>query len=182
MKSFGFLKCNLFPVTRHVSRVPLSVPRPVSRVPNFVPFLFLLLTLLPACSPQRRLQRLVVHHPELRIADTLLIRDTIIRASVETDTTLALTRLSDTVIITRDRLEISLVKVHDTIHIRGTCKADTIIRELRIPVEKFKLVKAEAGWLSRLWWIIAGLIVVAILLKFGTRDTGRNSGRGTRDT
>jgi len=125
-----------------------------------------LLLMLASCSPQRRLERLVEHHPELRIADTLLIRDTIITLPVVADTALSIMRLTDTVTISRDRLEIKLVRLNDTIHIKGKCKADTIVRELRIPVEKIKLVKAEGGVLSKVLWIVIGVGVIVIVSRF----------------
>ena len=104
------------------------------------------------------------------MVDTLLIRDTIITLPVVADTALSIMRLTDTVTISRDRLEIKLVRINDTIHIKGKCKADTILRELRIPVEKIKLVKAEGGWLGKLPWIIFGLCVIAIVWRIVTDD------------
>ncbi len=125
-----------------------------------------LLLMLSSCSPQRRLERLVAHHPELRMADTLLVRDTIITLPVVADTALSIMRLTDTVTISRDRLEIKLVRINDTIHIKGKCKTDTIVRELRIPVEKIKLVKAEGGVLSKVLWIVIGVGVIVIVSRF----------------
>jgi len=132
--------------------------------------LALLASSFTACTPQRRLQRLVAHYSELLQADTLLVCDTLISAAIAADTAVPLTHLADTVVITRDRLEIKLVRINDTIHIKGKCKADTIVRELRVPVEKIKLVKAEAGWLSKLPWIIFGLCVIAIVWRIVTDD------------
>jgi len=60
-------------------------------------------------------------------------------------------------------------------HITGTCKADTIVREIRVPVERIKLVSAEGGWLSKVPWIILGLLFIATLWKIGTRDAGRGT-------
>ncbi len=125
--------------------------------------ILLLVSSFTACSPQRRLQRLVAHHPELLAADTLLVHDTIVMAGIVADTSIPLTRLTDTVVISRDKLEIKLVKIRDTIHVTGTCKADTIVREVRVPVEKIKLVKAEAGWLSKVPWVILGVVFIVTL-------------------
>jgi hypothetical protein len=127
------------------------------------------LTFLSGCSPQRRLERLVGHHSELRVADTLLIRDTIKLAPVAVDTALPLINLTDTVVIARDRLEIKLFRVHDTIHVMGKCKADTIVRELRVPVERIKLVKADGGVLSKLVWVLVAVGVIAMLYKIVTK-------------
>jgi len=128
--------------------------------------LALLASSFTACSPQRRLQRLVAHYPELLQADTLLVCDTLISAAITADTAVPLTHLADTVVITRDRLEIKLYKIHDTIHVKGICKADTIVRELRVPVEKIKLVKSEGGVLSKVLWIVVGLGVIAIVSRY----------------
>jgi len=126
-----------------------------------------LLILSTACSPQKRLERLVSHHPELRLADTVLFHDTLRLSEVTLDTALPLIRLSDSSVIRKDRLEISLVKLRDTIYLKGRCKADTIIRTLRIPVERIKLIKTEpkGNVLSKFIWIAAGLIVIILLLR-----------------
>ena len=137
---------------------------------SFFPIiLILLVSSFTACSPQRRLQRLVARHPELRLADTVLVTDTLFTAAITADTAFPLTRLTDTVVISRDKLEIKLVQIRDTIHVTGACKADTIVRELRVPVERIKLVKAEAGWLSKLPWIILGLVFIATLWRILTK-------------
>ncbi len=126
--------------------------------------------MLTSCSPQRRLQHLVAHYPELLVADTLLVYDTLVMAAIAVDTSIPISRLTDTVVISRDKLEIKLVKIRDTIHVKGTCKADTIVREIRVPVEKIKLVKEEAGgWLSKLPWIILGLFFIAAAWKIVTK-------------
>jgi len=126
-----------------------------------------LLLLSTACSPQKKLERLVAHHPELRLADTILFRDSLKLPEVTLDTALALIRLSDTTVIRKDRLEISLIRLRDTIYLKGRCKADTIIRTLRIPVERIKLIKTEPkeNVLSKFMWIAAGLIVIILLLR-----------------
>jgi len=131
--------------------------------------ILLLVSSFTACSPQRRLQRLVAHHPELRLADTLLVTDTLFTAAITADTAIPLTRLTDTVVIARDKLEIKLVKIRDTIHVTGTCKADTIVREVRVPVEKIKLVKAGEGWLGKVPWIILGVVFIATFWRIVTK-------------
>jgi len=137
---------------------------------SFFPIILILLaSSFTGCSPQRRLQRLVAHYPELLAADTLLVHDTFVMAAIVADTSIPVTRLTDTVVIARDKLEIKLVQIRDTIHVTGACKADTIVRELRVPVERIKLVKAEAGWLSKLPWIILGLVFIATLWRILTK-------------
>jgi len=157
------------PVTFHLVTFHLVTFHLVTLLPcHLVTSFITILLLLSSCSPQRRLERLVAHHPELRIADTLLIRDTLIRPAIVADTSFPLSKMTDTVVISRDRLEIKLVRINDTIRIKGKCKADTIIRELRIPVEKIKLVKEGGGWLCKVSWIILGLFIIAAAWKWVT--------------
>jgi hypothetical protein len=169
MKTQNTLSKKFFFVTRHQSPVTFFVTRHASPVTTSYPvtsFIAILL-LLSSCSPQHRLQRLVAHHPELKLADTLVIRDTLIRPAIIADSSFPLSKMTDTVVISRDRLEIKLVKLHDTIHITGQCKSDTIIRELRVPVERIKLVKEKGGgWSCKLLWGILGLFIVATAWKY----------------
>jgi len=136
---------------------------------QFILCMLLLASSFTSCSPQRRLQRLVANHPELRMADTLVVTDTLFTAAITADTAIPLTRLTDTVVIARDKLEIKLVKIRDTIHVTGACKADTIVREVRVPVERIKLLRAEGAMLSKVVWIILGLAVITLVWKIVTR-------------
>lgn len=103
------------------------------------------------------------------MADTLVVTDTLFTAAITADTAIPLTRLTDTVVIARDKLEIKLVKIRDTIHVTGACKADTIVREVRVPVERIKLLRAEGAMLSKVVWIILGLAVITLVWKIVTR-------------
>jgi hypothetical protein len=103
-----------------------------------------------ACTPERRLARLVDRHPELRTTDTVTFRDMIAVAPVSIDTALTLARLATPVALSRGRLEMTLSRAHDTIYLAGKCKADTIVRTLRIPVERIRLVREPfhlPGWI-----------------------------------
>jgi len=151
---------NTLPIIKKNTSVTFFVTRHASRVT-----IILLLSVISSCSPQRRLERLVAHHPELKIADTLILRDTIIRPAIIADSSFPLSKMPDTVVISRDRLEIKLVKLHDTIHVTGQCKADTVVRELRVPVERIKLVKEGGGWGCKLLLGLIGVVVVAMAWK-----------------
>lgn len=129
----------------------------------FVPCFLLIVGTLVSCSPQRRLERLIDHHPELLMGDTIPFQDTIIRLPVKVDTAFTLTSLIDTVKIVRDRLEVSLIRISDTIRLKAACKADTIIRTLRIPVERIKLIKEPKPLPSLIWILLFLLIGLAII-------------------
>ena len=133
-----------------------------------IPNIFLiLLVFFQACSPQKRLARLIKHHPELTVADTLKLRDTVISPLVTSDTMFNLQQMTDTMFIEKERLSVKLFRQRDTLYVEGKCKPDTIIREVRIPVEKVKIVKGnpKADFLGKLLWALAAVIVITILFK-----------------
>ncbi|MBC8456532.1 MAG: hypothetical protein H8D67_00875 [Deltaproteobacteria bacterium] len=131
-------------------------------------YLTLLLLLLISCSPEKRLARLIEHHPQLKVADTLIIRDTIPIPLIQADTVLHIDSLYDTVVIEKERLQVSILRLHDTLYLQGKCKADTIFLEKKIPVEKIITVKPDRfnQLISRLPWLIVGLIAVVLLIIF----------------
>ena len=122
--------------------------------------------LLVACSPSQRLARLLEHHPELKIPDTLFIKDTVPLPFIQADTSWHIDNLRDTAFLTKDRLEVSLQRLLDTIYLKGKCNADTIYLEHQIPVEKIKLVKKDKidQLIDQIPWIVSGIIAVALLI------------------
>jgi len=127
--------------------------------------LLLILCLITGCSPTYRLNRLLALHPELKIADTLIIRDSLIVPQVQVDTMLDFKTIRDTVIIQKDRLQIKLRKIHDTLYLTGKCKGDTVYRIRKIPVERIKIVKPDYldNFISKLPWIVIGLTILILL-------------------
>ncbi len=127
--------------------------------------LLLVLSIQTGCSPSARLYRLLTRHPELKISDTIVISDTMTIPQVEADTAFYLDSIHDTIILHKDRLEITLSRIHDTLYIRGKCKADTVIIHRSIPVEKIKIVKSDKldQLISKIPWIISGLIGLLVL-------------------
>jgi len=133
-----------------------------------IPWLLILVGTLVSCSPQQRLERLVNHHPELRTPDTIGFTDTVIIPLVRLDTALPLVDLSAPVTLRHDRLELSMIRIRDTIRLRAACNPDTIIRTLRIPVEKIKLVKSPS-LLSNIYKILllSGILLVILAVFAG---------------
>jgi len=128
---------------------------------------FLILFLF-SCSPAKRLDRLVSRHPELRLPDTLIVRDTLISPAVQADTLLHLEQLNDTVILEKERLQVKLLRKLDTLWVEGTCNPDTIYYEKQIPVEKIKLVK-EPFNLKPVLWLLGALIILIMILSIVKR-------------
>jgi hypothetical protein len=129
----------------------------------------LLLPLFFACSPQKRINRIVKRNPELLQVDTITVTDTIRDTiSVFTERTYYDTivkALHDTITIEKDNLTIKYY--YDTIlkeaYIYGEC--DTVfleipyekIVELKVPCQSVK-VEEKFNW----WWLLL-LIPVGFL-------------------
>ena len=123
---------------------------------------FLILTLI-SCSPSKRLERFLIRHPEFRYPDTVIIHDTITTLPVAADSSFHIEQLYDTTVIEKERLEVSLLRIHDTLYVNGKCNPDTIYTEKRIPVEKIKLIKEPFTLKSIrpvLWLLIALIILI----------------------
>jgi len=150
-------------VIRHSS---LVIQNPISSAMKTT--LSLLLLLFTSCSPSYRLNRLLALHPELKTPDTLFIKDSVIIPQVRFDTMFDYKTIPDTVIIQKDRLQIKLRKIHDTLFLTGKCKGDTVYITRKIPVEKIKIVKPDIldNFISKLPWIVIGLICLVLLFVF----------------
>jgi hypothetical protein len=124
----------------------------------------ILLLLAVSCTPQKKLQRLLDKHPELTKKDTLTIRDTITTETISHDTLLNWTNLYDTTYIEKDRLRIKVVRVNDSIYIKGECIGDTIYYEKIVPVDKIIYKKSEKS--LNLWLIFVGVLLVIAIIRW----------------
>ncbi|MEI7983470.1 MAG: hypothetical protein WCI71_17600 [Bacteroidota bacterium] len=134
--------------------------------------LLLVLSVQTGCSPTARLNRLLTRHPELMIPDTIVISDTMTIPQVEADTVYYLDSIHDTIILQKERLEITINRIHDTLYIRGKCKADTVIIRRTIPVEMIKIVKPDKldNLIAAIPWLISGLITFVVFGFFLLRN------------
>ena len=128
--------------------------------------ILILILLATSCSPTHRLNRLLTLHPELMIPDTLFIHDSIPIPQAEADTILNIDSIHDTIYINKGRLEVAIHRLHDTLFVRGKCKADTIYIDRQFPVEKIKIVRPAKldNLISAIPWLVSGFIA---LLAFG---------------
>jgi len=102
-----------------------------------------LLCVLVSCSPQKKLNRLIRKHPELIKVDTIKVHDTTITEHVRKDTMLSWATLYDTAYIFKDKLSIRVVRVNDSIYIRGECASDTIVKTIEVPYNYVQPIKKD---------------------------------------
>ena len=124
-----------------------------------------------ACSPQKKLNRLIKKHPELLQQDTIRVVDTVVVQNYDTTTTTVI-RLHDTTTVI-DNSRVVLKYFYDTltnniIH-EVECIGDTIISERFIPVER--IIIKELTWWQKYGSIIVILCFLVLFLlglkKFG---------------
>ncbi len=122
----------------------------------------IILCLLAGCSPSYRLNRLLTLHPELKVPDTLLIRDSLIVPQIQTDTILRLSTLHDTVTLHKDHLQVKIHRLRDTIYIQSKTLPDTIFITRRIPIQLIKYVQPDTldHFISKIPWIVIAIIFI----------------------
>ena len=122
---------------------------------------FLVLVFLLSCSPIRRHDRLVRKYPFVHTTDSVKMIDTILITTekVIADTVVHERMLFDTIKITKDNLTVSVLRVKDSIYIKGEC--DTIfinkIIERTIPVKYYETKTTN-------WWLIIVVALSSMLL------------------
>jgi hypothetical protein len=127
--------------------------------------LLIILTALTmiACSPKARFNRLIEKHPELLVADTILIRDTITLyiPEVHTDTVVTLRELIDTVTLTKERVTVKAwyIPKEKKVYIQGKCDPVyvTKIIDRKIPIKYYEKYP---------WWKKLANNMLAILIIF----------------
>lgn len=100
----------------------------------------LLVLLLSSCSAQYHLKRAIKKDPTILEKDTVTVVDTVVTAPVELRDTVTLEE-KDTVVITKERLKLKIVRSFDTIAVEAECESDTIISTIQVPYEKVVYVQ-----------------------------------------
>ena len=124
----------------------------------------MILSLLLACSPAKRFNRLITKHPELLTIDSVVIHDTITIyvPEVHTDTVVTLKELIDTVTLTKDRVTVKAwyVPKEKKVYIKGACAPVYITKVItkKIPVKYYEHYP---------WWKKFLNNALAFLLIFG---------------
>lgn len=127
-------------------------PRNKSDVPLLLLFLLLLfIVLLSSCSAEWHIRRAIKKNPRILKADTIQVHDTLYVPQVHYDTTIISNQI-DTILIEKERLRIKITRHYDTLRIEGTCLADTIFYEKKIPYKKIEY--KPRAWYDTYWWLI----------------------------
>lgn len=131
----------------------------------------ILLLLMFSCSPQKRLQRLIQHHPELMERDTMIVEvhDTIFVESSSIDTITQFFHSDTITVINSEKL--TLKYFYDTItkniYHDVLVKTDTIFYQTEIPIEVERVVIKELTWWEKNnQWIIFLIVLFTLGMIF----------------
>ena len=132
----------------------------------------ILIFLLIACSPQKRLNKLIDKYPHLTetTIDTIYSIDTVIILDYDTTVLSNIIKHDSTIVVNNEK--VYLKYFYDTlrqeIHHQIECFGDTVIEEKIIPYKVEKIVYKELTWWQQykhLILIFALLILALIVLK-----------------
>lgn len=123
--------------------------------------LILLIPVLLACNPERRLQRIAQKYNLVKI-DNLNIIDTVRIDSVRVDTTFLWSQLTDTLIMTKERLKVTILRSGDTVRVSGKCDSIFVYKEIKVPYEK--IVIQSDFWDKYGNWLIFILFAILFFL------------------
>ena len=121
-----------------------------------------LLLLLTSCSAQWHLKKAVQKDPLILQKDTLIVTNTVVTPPVAITDTVTL-KQHDTIVVTKDRLKVEVVRRLDTIIINAECASDTIVQTIEVPydkiiyVEKEKPIQIIQRWMAYLLLLIVGI-------------------------
>ncbi len=135
----------------------------ISEKLEIILYLASLAMVLFGCSPESRFNRLVKNHPHLKATDTVSKTDSIFIPGTTSEKTFPLV-IRDTVIIREGNLIQKFYYSDSTVYLYGQCKADTIVRVVKIPVDKFNtLPEPVPKWLYIALLGLNSLILILVL-------------------
>lgn len=125
-----------------------------------------------ACSPQKKLNRLLAKHPELTIENKVTITDTLYLTNTQIDSVFSSS--VDSIFISNDSIQIKYIKVKDKIYLSGKTVFKPIIRERIVnvkspvitvidPITQHKLNKWRR--LCLITWFIISLAICFFVFK-----------------
>lgn len=133
-----------------------------------MPAIFILLAFAIFSSCKAYKERILAKHCK---QDTIVRIDTTFIESVKYDTAFVDHYMTDTLVLTKDRLIIRYIKKDSLIYLSGECLPDTIIKTIRIPykvpqpiLSKWDKIKITIGRYLKIIGLLAILVVLILLL------------------
>lgn len=126
-------------------------------------FCFALCIFLTNCSPQKRINRILNRHPELKRDTVYTIHDTTFTKSFSYDTLYNYTHSRDTVVIERKNVQVKIYHTNDTIYLKTNVRPDTIIKQIKVPIRQMVYTIDERKQWS-MFWLGSALVLFLLAL------------------
>jgi hypothetical protein len=104
------------------------------------------------------LKKAVKKNPSILQKEVITVHDTTVLPSVVLRDTVRL-KETDTITITKEKLKLNIVRIHDTLLIDAACEGDTIVKSFEVEVEKLVYVEK-----NKLAYKFYRFITLAVLL------------------
>lgn len=117
--------------------------------------------LFSSCSATWHLNRAIKKDPSLLQTDTIAIVDTVVTEPVTLQDTLVLS-LHDTILLTKEKLKVKIVRSFDTIKVDAICEADTVIRVVEVPAPSI-VMKDSDRWYNKVYKFSFYLLLLLLL-------------------
>lgn len=123
-----------------------------------------------ACTPQKRINRILNRHPELKKDTVITYHDTTVLKAFTFDTVYNFKNTHDTVVLERRNYQVKVYHHNDTIFLKADVKADTIFKTIKMPFKQIVYTTDDKKrWLF--FWIgsacvLLCLAVLVIVLKW----------------
>lgn len=131
--------------------------------------LFIVLVLLfAACSPQKKLARIMHKHPYLFTNTTQTLVDTFILSSFSHDTIWHHTKQKDTLYLKTERFTQTIIRNGDDIQSKTDIPTDTFYKELKVPVFVPNTEKTPTFWQKKISQYIGYILIflgIVLLIK-----------------
>jgi hypothetical protein len=124
--------------------------------------------LLASCSADWHLRKAIRKNPMIVTKDTVVLNDTFYTPEVHVTDTFVTSKY-DTIELIKDKLHIQIIRQNDTIRLAGTCKSDTLVRVVRIPVEKIVYKEAKKDSPFKYFAVAVWGLCVLLLIMSGAR-------------
>lgn len=145
---------------------------------NKLLFLLVVFVAFTACSPQKRLNCLLRHHPELMTKDTVKYTDTVVLKSTKIDTSFLISTLLsyDTITLIKDSLKIQIEYKDKKIYLQAENKGGEMLIPKKIIIDQVNynpVIKKTSFWdnlkmigyVSLFWLVICFVVFIITRLR-----------------
>jgi hypothetical protein len=126
--------------------------------------LSLFILILSGCSAEWHLRQAVRKDPSITKSQIVNVTDTVVTERIVVKDSVV-TSPRDTIVLTKDKFRVRIIRSYDTLKIDGGCESDTIVRTIRVDVPQLVVGETRFQRIQRFtFWGLITLLLIAICL------------------